>query len=108
LFAVGGLGFGTFTTVNGMQVGRAGAAVAPLPNGGAIIAGGFELVIDPTTSTFALNATATADRFAQSPNTLAPVGAMAAPRVFPVAVNLPDGTVMVVGGGPVEAELYQQ
>jgi hypothetical protein len=108
LFATGLAGFGTFTTVNGMQVGRAGAAVAPLANGGAIIAGGFELAIDPTTSTFAFNPTATADRFAQSPNTLTPVGAMAAPRLFPTAVNLPDGTVMVVGGGPANAEIFQQ
>jgi hypothetical protein len=107
LFATGGLGFGTFTTVNGMQSGRAGAAVAPLANGGAIIAGGFELAIDPTTSTFVLNATAAADRFAQSPNTLTPVGSMAAPRVFPTALNLPDGTVMVVGGGPTNAEIFQ-
>jgi hypothetical protein len=32
---------------------------------------------------------------------------MAAPRLFPVAVNLPDGTIMVVGGGPANAEIYQ-
>ena len=35
MLQTGTFGFGTFTTVNGMQVGRAGAAVAPLPNGGA-------------------------------------------------------------------------
>jgi len=40
LFSVGLFGFGTFTTVPGMQEGRAGAAIAPLPNGGALIAGG--------------------------------------------------------------------
>jgi hypothetical protein len=44
--------FGTFATVNGMQIGRAAPAVAPLPNGGALIAGGFELAINPTTQTF--------------------------------------------------------
>jgi hypothetical protein len=108
LFAPTPLGFGTFTTVNGMQVGRAGAAVAPLPNGGALIAGGFQMSIDFATSTFVLNATATADRFAQSPNTIAPIGSMAAPRLFPTTVNLPDGTVMVVGGGPANAEIYQR
>ncbi|MBL8756409.1 MAG: hypothetical protein JNK15_24155, partial [Planctomycetes bacterium] len=99
VFAQGGI-FGTFTTVNGMQVGRAGAAVAPLANGGAVIAGGFQLTIDIATSTFVLNATATSDRFTQSPNLIAPVGSMAAPRLFPTTVNLPDGSVMVVGGGP--------
>ncbi len=108
LFAPGAFGFGTFTTVTGLQVGRAGAAVAPLANGGAVIAGGFELVLDPTTSTFAFEPTATAERFAQNPNTLTPVAPMAAARLFPVAVDLPDGTVMIVGGGPAGAEIFQQ
>jgi hypothetical protein len=106
LFATGAFGFGTFTTVNGMQEGRAGAAIAPLPNGGALIAGGFQLALDVPNSTFAFNSTASADRFTQSPNLIAPTGAMAAPRAFPVAANLPDGTVMIVGGGG-NAEIYQ-
>jgi len=106
LFATGAFGFGTFTTVNGMQEGRAGAAIAPLPNGGALIAGGFQLALDVPHSTFAFNATASADKFAQSPNLIAPTGAMATPRAFPVAANLPDGTVMIVGGGG-NAEIYQ-
>jgi hypothetical protein len=33
---------------------------------------------------------------------------MAAPRLFPTTVNLPDGTIMVVGGGPTDAEIYQR
>lgn len=107
LFAPSVFGFGSFTTVNGMQVGRAGAACGPLPNGGALIAGGFQLTIDATTSTFVIAATETADKFTQSPNLIAPVGSMAAPRLFPATVNLPDGTVMVVGGGPTNAEIYQ-
>ncbi len=100
-------GFGTFATVNGMQEGRAGAAIAPLPNGGALIAGGFQLAIDATTSTFGFNPTASADRFAQGPNTMAPTGSMAAARLFPTMVSLPDHTIMVVGGGPTNAEIYQ-
>ena len=99
--------FGTFATVNGMQEGRAGAAIAPLPNGGALVAGGFAVTIDPTTSTFVLGATASADVFAQSPNSFTPTGSMSATRLFPTTVNLPDGTVMVVGGGA-GAEIYQQ
>ncbi len=99
--------FGTFATVNGMQIGRAGAAVAPLPNGAALIAGGFQLTIDIPTSTFVLAATQTADLFAQGPNTIAPTGSMAATRLFPTTVNLPDGTIMIVGGGPTTAEIYQ-
>ncbi len=100
-------GFGTFQTVNGMQIGRAGAAVAPLPNGGALIAGGFQMTIDVSTSTFVLSPTATADRFTQGPNLITPIGSMAAPRLFPTTINLPDGTVMVVGGGPSNAEIFQ-
>ncbi|MBM4062413.1 MAG: hypothetical protein FJ265_15140 [Planctomycetes bacterium] len=100
-------GFGTFATVNGMQEGRAGAAIAPLPNGGAVIAGGFRLNINVSTNTYDIGATATADLFSQSPNAIAPTGSMAAPRMFPTTLNLPDGTVMVVGGGPTGAEIYQ-
>jgi len=107
LFSVGLFGFGTFTTVPGMQEGRAGAAIAPLPNGGALIAGGFQLTIDVPNSTFLINATATADTFAQSPNLITPTGSMAAPRLFPVTAQLPDGTIMVVGGGPAQTEIYQ-
>ncbi len=101
-------GFGTFATVNGMQVGRAGAAVAPLPSGGALIAGGFRMTIDVATSTFELASTETADVFAQSPNSITPTGSMQEARQFPTTVNLPDGTVMVVGGGPSVAEIYQR
>lgn len=100
-------GFGTFATVNGLQVGRAGAAVAPLANGAALIAGGLELTIDPTTGTFVANPTATADIFTQGPNAIAPTGDMAAARVFPVAIPQPDGTTLIVGGGG-GAEVYQR
>ena len=91
-----------------MQTGRAGSAIAPLPNGGALIAGGFELAIDIANGGFVIGATETADLFSQSPNLIVPTGSMAAPRLFPITANLPDGTVMVLGGGPLEAEIYQQ
>jgi hypothetical protein len=100
--------FGTFATVAGMQEGRAGAALAPLPGGGALIAGGFQLTIDLTTNTFVIASTASADVFSQGPNAIVPTGPMAAPRQFPVTANLPDGTILVVGGGPVQAEIYQR
>ena len=100
--------FGSFATVQGMQVGRAGAAIASLPNGGALIAGGFQLTLDIGNGEFVANLTETADIFSQSPNALTATGSMAAPRLFPVTTNLPDGTVMVVGGGPLQAEVFQQ
>ncbi len=99
-------GFGTFTTVNGMQEGRAGAALATIPGGGALIAGGFQLALDVSTSTFVFNQTATADVFALN-NTIAPTGSMSGPRSFPVAINLPDNTIMVLGGGTTGVEIYQ-
>ncbi|MFM1870995.1 MAG: hypothetical protein RL398_417, partial [Planctomycetota bacterium] len=98
-------GFGTFATVNGMQEGRAGAAVAALPGGRALIAGGFQLAIDISTSTFNIGWTNTADVLTGS--TIAPTGSMASQRLFPLAVNLPDGTVMLVGGGAGN-EIYQR
>ena len=103
-----GLLFGSFATVPGLQVGRAGAAIATLPNGGALIAGGFQVTIDIANGGFVLAATDTADLFSQSPNAITPTGSMAAARLFPVTANLPDGTVMVVGGGPGTAEIYQR
>ena len=101
------LGFGTFTTVQGMQEGRAGAAIAALPGGGALIAGGFRLTIDFPTQTFVATATASADVFRQGPNSLSATGAMATARLFPTTANLPDGTIMVLGGGGA-AEIYQR
>ena len=100
--------FASFTSVGGMQVGRAGAAVAPLPGGGALIAGGFQLAIDVTNGNFVANATETADIFAQGPNTITATGSMSAPRLFPIAAPLPDGTTMIVGGGPLTTEIYQR
>ncbi|MFO1054534.1 MAG: kelch repeat-containing protein [Planctomycetota bacterium] len=108
LYSRGLIGFGTFTTVNGLQEGRAGAAMAALPGGGALIAGGFRVTLDIPNSTFEATATATADRFSQGPNLIQATGSMAAPRLFPLAVNLPDGTVMVVGGGATDSEIYQR
>lgn len=103
-----GLFFGTFAQVTGMQIGRAGAALAPLPNGGALIAGGFRLEIDAANGTFSADATATADHFSPGPHTIQATGSMAAPRMFPLATPLPDGSVLVVGGGPLNSETYQR
>jgi hypothetical protein len=99
-------GFGTFATVNGMSEGRAGAAVAALPGGGALIAGGVQIAFDLANNNFAFNPVSSADRFFTN-NTITATGSMANARAFPVAFNLPDGTVMVSGGGPTGVEIYQ-
>jgi hypothetical protein len=98
---------GSFATVAGMSEGRAGAGLAALPNGGALIAGGVTLTLDIPNSTFALTPIASADRFSSNPNAITPTGPMAGARFLPVTANLADGTVMVVGGGAAGAEIYQ-
>jgi hypothetical protein len=85
-----------------MASGRAGAGVAALPNGNAVVTGGFTLTIDVPTSTFVAALSETTDRFVGSNNTFTPSGPMAAGRVFPVMTALPDGTILILGGGPPE------
>jgi hypothetical protein len=101
------LGFGTFANIDVLSEGRAGAALAVLPDGGALIAGGFNLTVNVAGGVFVASAAASADRFSTATNAFSSTGPMAAPRLFPVAVPLPDGTVMVIGGGPLVAEIYQ-
>ena len=108
VFTQGLFGLGSFATVNGMQVGRAGAGVAELAASNALITGGFELTIDVANQTFVLAPHASADRYSAGTGTLSPTGAMAAPRIFPLLVPQADGTVLVVGGGPTTAEVYQR
>lgn len=104
LFTVGFLGLGTFQTISGLSVGRAGAGVAALPNGEAVICGGFTL--DLSAATLGFNAQTSADRFTSSA-TLIPTGSLNEGRILPVCEPLNDGTVLVVGGGPLTSEIYQ-
>jgi hypothetical protein len=97
----------SFTTVGPMAEPRAGAGLAALPNGGALIAGGMTLALDIPNAAFVVSPLSSADRFNSTGNVVAATGSMAAPRFLPVVANLPDGTVMVVGGGPAGAEIYQ-
>jgi len=50
--------------------------------------------------------TASSDLYTEGSGSVA-TGSMANPRLLPVMVNLPDGSMMVLGGGPLEAEIYQ-
>lgn len=95
---------GSFATVPGLSVPRAGAGVAPLPGGGALVAGGFDLSL--SASAIGLLPSASADRYAPATGFTA-TGSLGAARVLPVLEPLDDGTVLVVGGGPLEAEVYQ-
>jgi hypothetical protein len=98
--------FGSFATKPGLSAGRAFPTIHPLPGGEALIAGGADLLLDLSDLLATqLLLLADADRYAAG--ALAPTGAMQAPRLTPLMHTLDDGTVLVVGGGPLEAEVYQ-
>jgi hypothetical protein len=97
---------GRFTAVPGLSSGRAGAGLAALPEGGALIAGGFRTSLGGGSLDF--TPLESADRFfATGAGALAPTGEMSAARIGPLLSPLSDGTVLVVGGGPAGAEIYQ-
>ncbi|MEE2885992.1 MAG: hypothetical protein VX951_01055, partial [Planctomycetota bacterium] len=98
----GGL-FGGFSAAMPLSKGRLLPAVAPIGNSSALIAGGFNL--DLSLGTFKLEALAESDLLSGS--TVVATGKMRNPRIGAVAVPLPDGTVLVVGGGNLRAEVYQ-
>jgi hypothetical protein len=100
-------GLGTFSTVPGMSDGRAAAAVAPLPDGGAVVVGGLKITFNNQMQVFEAVTLQTADRYSATANSFSVTGAPGAARSGAIAVALPDGTVLIVGGGPTNAEFYQ-
>jgi len=100
-------GLGTFSTVPGMSDGRAGAALAALPDGGAVVVGGVKVTFNNQQQIFEAVTLQTADRYSTTTNGFSATGAPRAARVGALAVPLPDGTVLIVGGGPTDAEVYQ-
>jgi hypothetical protein len=98
----GGL-FGGFSASMPLSKGRLLPAVAPLGNSGALIAGGFNLDISAASLVFE----PLAESDILSGSTVTPTGKMNNVRAGAVAVPLPDGTVLVVGGGSLQAEIYQ-
>jgi len=95
---------GSYSTVNGMASGRAGAGVISLGGGDALIVGGLDVSL--STGGVNVGALSSADLYTGG-GTFSPTGSMAEARTFPVLTALPDGTVLVAGGGPVSAEVYQ-
>ncbi|MCS6825234.1 MAG: hypothetical protein NZ553_01335, partial [Caldilinea sp.] len=107
VLVVGGVGAGitTFTaaeaydpvsdawmTMGAMQHLRAGHTATPLPDGTVLVVGGY----DPTDESFTIFASA--ERFHPATNTWSPVAPMTTPRQHHVAVLLPSGEVLIVGG----------
>ncbi len=96
--------FGGFAGAGTLSESRAGAGMAALPGGGALIVGGFKLVL--SASEVDLGTTASSDRYTPGQGVSA-TGAMGSARLFPLLVPLADGTVLVVGGGATDTEVYQ-
>lgn len=103
VFTPGFLG-GTFSAVTGLSAGRAGAGVVPLENGEVLIVGGVDVTLSAAALQF--NLLTSADLYDGS-STFKPTGSLTAGRLLPVLAPLPDGTVLVAGGGPTSAEVYQ-
>ncbi len=95
---------GGFTTASALSQPRAGAGVIGLADGGALIAGGFNLSLSSTA--YGMEMLSSADRFASS-GALSATGSLLAARLTPVLHKLNDGTILAVGGGPTSAEIYQ-
>ncbi|MFG0317178.1 MAG: hypothetical protein ACF8XB_07895, partial [Planctomycetota bacterium JB042] len=103
VFTAGFLG-GTFSAVTGLGAGRAGAGVVALPGGDVLIAGGIDVAL--SAGGVQIDLPTSADRYDGSA-TFQPTGALGAGRFLPVLTPLPDGTVLVAGGGAASAEVYQ-
>jgi len=91
---------GTFTLLTGspgsfMSAPRRAQTATVLPNGQVLIAGGFS--IDPITGNSVT--LATAELFDPSTNTFTLTGSMSIGRVALVSALLPNGKVLVAGGG---------
>jgi hypothetical protein len=98
---------GSFTKATGMQFGRALPAVTALPNGEALVAGGFDLYVTGTDWTqWVFAPQSTADLFV--PTKFQATGGMNEVRIAPISVVLSDGSILLVGGAALGAEIYQR
>jgi hypothetical protein len=94
---------GSFSPTGRMTEGRTGAAAAPLPHGRVLVAGGGNY----DGSNFAVRDTA--EIFDPAAGSFSPTGRMTVPRADAAAAPLPDGRVLVAGGGPYDwqgAEIF--
>ena len=95
---------GEWTATGDMLQGRLNHTLTLLPDGTVLVAGGASSVIDPP-----LSALATAERYDPTTGQWTATETMSEARSAHRAVMLPDGTVLVAGGGsesPTSAELY--
>jgi WD40 repeat protein len=94
---------GTFTAAGDMGVPRLGHTATLLKDGRVLVAGGLDS-FDVTSSTSGATpkpsaSAASAELYDPAAGTFTPTGAMTTQRVFHVAAPLPDGHVLLAGGG---------
>src|SRR5262249_36671798 len=83
-----------WTSANPMHTPRAGHTATLLPNGKVLVAGGLASQADPPTNTLS-----SAELYDRDSGTWRPTGAMIEPRSDHTAPLLPNGDVLVAGGG---------
>lgn len=98
--------FGNFQVVTGLSGGRAAAGVAVLPGGDVLVAGGLRVNFSTAGLDFQLQNSV--DRFHPgNPGLFSATGSLQEARALPLLVGLNDGTLLVVGGSALSAEVYQ-
>ena len=85
---------GTFTTAGSMTTDRTGHTATLLPDGTVLVAGGYAVAADGTSIT-----TASVEVFDPVTGTFSPGGALTTAREGHSATVLPDGRVLMTGGG---------
>jgi hypothetical protein len=86
---------GSFSPTGSMTVPRFGAAAAPLPDGRVLVAGGTSGIAPHFVDL------RSAEIFHPATGSFAPTGSMTVERSGAAASRLPDGRVLVAGGGSV-------
>ena len=97
---------GKWTVTGSMATARQTHSATLLTNGNVLVAGGIFSIINGT-----VTCNATAERYNPSTRQWATTGSMTVPRCYHSATLLPDGTVLVAGGGTIfspdnSAEIY--
>ena len=100
--------FGGFSSPIPISEGRILPLLAPLDDREALVAGGFLLALSSDLTGIRLESLLSADLVdSSSGGSSRPVGDLGAARVGGVAAPLPDGTILVTGGGPLTGEIFQ-
>lgn len=98
--------FGGWTDVGTLGESRAGAGLSLLPDGSVLVAGGFHASLSIDLTGIDIGTSTSCDTYLQGSGVSA-TSDLSEARVLPIMAPLSDGTVLVVGGGGLTAEVYQ-